>query len=179
MPNDANAPRPNQFLDGFQYYPDDGTLALNEVRYLCSRPTMLVALQKSLESELPYDVQNMIVNAAVADSAGIATRLRETFSFSPDQVISTFARLMSESGWGAMRVEMLQEEMGEVVVRVDGSAFAGEYGPSTTSICLYTLGMLHGAILAAFNEQVEGQEVQCVAKGDSCCRFAFSVVRSL
>ena len=63
---------------------------------------------------------------------------------------------------------------GEVVFKVVGSPFAEAYGPSTQSVCYTVLGFLQGAAMTLFDKETDGLEVQCMAKGDTCCRFVVS-----
>jgi predicted hydrocarbon binding protein len=66
---------------------------------------------------------------------------------------------------------MLNLESSELVVKVEGSPIAEMYGPSVKPVCHILSGLFQGAGVAIFDREVEGQEVQCYARGDDVCRF--------
>jgi predicted hydrocarbon binding protein len=164
----------NSFLDNFEFEPAEGRLGLQGVRYLLMRPSILVELQKALESQLPYDAPAILTGAAQAEGVAVAGRLKEVFAYSEAEVVSTLLFHLQQGGWGALSAEMINTETREVVVRGEGSPFAEGYGPSIGPVCHLLLGVLNGMAIALFESEVEGLEVQCQAKGDQACRFVVS-----
>ena len=75
---------------------------------------------------------------------------------------------------GAMSMEMANLEREELVFKVLDSPFAEVYGPSTQPVCYTLLGVLRGVAMTLFDKPADGGEVQCAAKGDTCCRFVVS-----
>ena len=69
---------------------------------------------------------------------------------------------------------MINMDMKELVVKVKESPFAEEYGPSVNSVCHLLLGLFRGVGIALFDCGVDGQEVQCAAKGDAACLIVVS-----
>ncbi len=164
----------NQLLDSLEYDPERGSLALQSVRYVLMPPTLLVELQKVLESEHGRDAAAFFIEAGVGEGAALAGRFRDVFGYPPEQILSSVAFVLTESGWGTFTVEMMNLEGRELVFKVAESPFAEVYGPSIQPVCHIVQGLLRGAGLALFEGEMTGMEVQCAAKGDTCCRFVVS-----
>jgi predicted hydrocarbon binding protein len=167
----------NQLLESIEHVPEEGRLTLQSARYLLVQPALLVELQKALETQIPSEASSVLARVSQTDGATLGTRLKEVFSYSEEQVLSSFAFMLGESGWGATSVEMLNLESKEIVLKVVDSPFAEEYGPSVNPVCHLLLGLFEGVAMALFDIEVEGQEVQCSARGDGLCRFAVSAKR--
>lgn len=164
----------NQLLESMSYTPEEGKLSLQSARYLLVRPGLLVEVQKALETHIPTEAGSVLAEAALSDGVMLATRLKEVFSYSGEEVLSSLAYMMGESGWGVAKVEILNLEFKELVLKVSSSPFAEEYGPSVNPVCHFLLGLFQGVAKALFDCDVDGQEVQCFARGDDVCRFAIS-----
>ena len=164
----------NQLLDSLSYESERGSLALQSARYVMIRPTLFVDLQKSIESQLGNDAGMILAETAAVEGASLAGLYRDAFGYPEDQVLGSVAFMLSESGWGAVSVEMMNLEGRELVFKVVESPFAGCYGPSIQSVCYTLLGTFQGVAMTIFESQATGMEVQCEAKGDSCCRFVVS-----
>lgn len=164
----------NQLLGSLTYEAERGALSLSSTRYLMLSPAMFVELQKSVESYLPQEVGEIMTQAAEGDGSFLASRYRDVFGYPVEQVLSAVSYMLTESGWGAMTVEMAHVEGEELVFKVLDSPFAEVYGPSTQPVCYPLLGVLRGVAMTLFDKAAEGAEVQCVAKGDTCCRFVVS-----
>ena len=164
----------NQILESFSFDAEEGRLDLQGLRYLLIRPSLLSELQKNLESLLPEEVANILSDVGQTEGLVLAGRLKDVFSYPPDQVLSSLAFMMGESGWGAVLVQMVNVERSELVLKVNGSPFAEEYGPSVRPVCHLLLGLFRGAGMALFDREVIGEEVQCAAKGDAACLFVVS-----
>lgn len=164
----------NQLLENFEFDPERGALDLQGVRYLLMRPDTLVEMQKLLESHLPEETAGLLRQAGAEDGARMAIRFRDAFSYGDEEVLSSSTFLLAQSGWGALSVEMAHFQGREIVVKARDSATAEIYGPSVYPVCHLLLGLLEGVAMTLFDSEVDGQEVQCEAKGDSCCRFVIS-----
>jgi predicted hydrocarbon binding protein len=161
----------NQILESLLYEPEQGKLSLQGVRYVLLRPGILVDLQKSLETHLPYDAAAVLAGASQAEGMVLASRLKEVFGYTGAEVLRSLAFMLQQAGWGTITVEMANWESRELVFRADASPFVEDYGPSVVPVCHFLQGLLAGAAIVLFDTEVEGAEVQCVAKGDSACRF--------
>ena len=161
----------NQLLDSLIYTPEEGKLSLQAARYLLIRPDVLVDIQKALETHIPKDAATVLAEASQNDGVTMAGRLREVFSYSVEQVLSSFAFMLGEAGWGVTTVEMLNVENWELVLKVQDSPFAEIYGPSVNPVCHILSGIFQGVGTAIFDRDVDGQEIQCFARGDDVCRF--------
>lgn len=164
----------NQLIGSLSYSSERGTVRLSDARYVLLSPALFVELQKSVETSLPADVGRIVAQAAEGEGAFLASRYRDVFGYTPEDVLTTVGFVVSESGWGAMRVEMSNFAMKELVLKLTDSAFAESYGPSTQSVCHTVRGLLRGVAMTLFESHVEAAEVQCEAKGDACCRFVLS-----
>jgi len=164
----------NQLLGSLSYDPERGALALSNARYVMLSPSIFVELQKSVEASLPQQVAEIMTETAEGDGAFLASRYRDVFGYPPEQVLTAVSYMLSESGWGAMSVEMAHIEGEELVFKVRDSPFAEVYGPSTQPVCYTLLGVLRGVGMTLFDKPVDGGEVQCAAKGDDSCRFVVS-----
>lgn len=164
----------NQLLDSLSYDAETGSLSLQSARYMMVRPTLFVELQKSIEGALGHEAAEILSQTAAEDGAALAGRLRDVFGYPAEQVLSTVAFVLSESGWGAVHVEMANLEGRELVIKVVESPFADAYGPSTQPVCHTLLGTFRGAAMTIFDTETTGMEVQCAAKGDASCRFVVS-----
>jgi len=161
----------NQLLESIAYEPDGGKLTLQAARYMLIRPELLVELQKAIETHLPHEANEILSAAAQNDGVTLASRLKEIFSYSEEQILSSMAFMLAESGWGLTSPEMVNVERMEIVLKVTSSPFAEEYGPSVNPVCHFLLGLFQGAAMVMFEREIDGQEVQCVARGDDVCRF--------
>ncbi len=164
----------NQLLESLDYESDEGRLSLQAVRYVLARPSLLTELQKSLETHLPQEAAGILTSVAQNEGAALATRLKEVFSYDEQQILSSVSHILGEGGWGSATLEMLNLDFREFVIKIKGSPFAEEYGPSIHPVCHLLLGLYKGAALAIFDRDVDGQEVQCFAKGDDVCRFVLT-----
>jgi predicted hydrocarbon binding protein len=164
----------NQLLDSLEYDPERGSLSLQSARYVLTPPSLLMEIQKNLEGEYGRDAAALLIEAGVGEGASLAGRFRDVFGYPPEQVLSSVAFLLSESGWGVFSVEMMNLEGRELVFKVLESPFAEIYGPSIQPVCHVVQGLLRGVGLVLFDAETTGMEVQCAAKGDTCCRFVVS-----
>ncbi len=164
----------NQLLDSFEYDPERGSLALQSARFVLMPPALLMEIQKNLEGEHGREAAAFFIEAGVGEGTALAGRFRDIFGYPAGQVLSSVAFMLSESGWGHFTVEMMNLEGRELVFKVVESPFAEVYGPSIQPVCHIVLGLLRGVALAIFDAETTGMEVQCAAKGDTCCRFVVS-----
>jgi uncharacterized protein len=161
----------NQLLDSLTYDADTGSLSLQSARYLLLSPTILVELQKGLEGTIGRETQELFVQSAMTEGAVLASRFRDVFGYPPEQVLGAVNFVLSESGWGVVSTDMANLEGREIVFKILESPFADAYGPSTQSVCHTALGIFQGVAMTLFDSESTGMEVQCTAKGDTCCRF--------
>jgi predicted hydrocarbon binding protein len=164
----------NQLLDSLNFDADTGTLSLQSARYVLMPPALLVEIQKSLENSLGHEVAEVFSQSASIEGAALASRFRDVFGYPPEQVISTVAFVLTESGFGLVACEMMNLEGRELVFKILECPFADAYGPSTQPVCHAVLGVLRGVAMTIFESETSGLEVQCAAKGDTCCRFVVS-----
>jgi uncharacterized protein len=161
----------NQLLDSLTYDAETGSLSLQSARYVLLSPSILVELQKGLESVIGHETIELFVQSATTEGVVLSSRFRDVFGYSPDQVLGAVNFVLSESGWGVVTTEMANMEGREIVFKILESPFAAAYGPSTQPVCHTVLGVFQGVAMTLFDSESSGMEVQCIAKGDTCCRF--------
>jgi predicted hydrocarbon binding protein len=164
----------NQLLESLEYDAERGSLTLQSARYVLMPPAILMELQKNLEAAHGREAAQFFVEAGLGEGTALAGRYRDVFGYPPDQVLGAVSFMLSEAGWGAFSVEILSLEGRELVFKVLESPFADVYGPSIQPVCHLVLGLLQGVGMALFDAETTGMEVQCAAKGDTCCRFVVS-----
>ena len=164
----------NQLLDSLTYDPETGTLSLQSARYVLMPPALLVEIQKSLEESMGREVAEIFSQSAALEGSALASRFRDVFGYPPEQVVATVAFVLTESGFGSVTCEMMNLEGRELVFKILECPFADCYGPSTQPVCHAVLGLLRGVAMTVFESEASGMEVQCAAKGDTCCRFVVS-----
>ena len=166
----------NQLLDSLGYDAETGTLSLQSARYVLMPPALIVEIQKNLEGTIGHEVADIFSQSAAAEGAALASRFRDVFGYPPEQVLSTVAFVLTESGFGSVVCEMMNFEGRELVFKILECPFADAYGPSTQPVCHAVRGLLQGVAMTIFEAETSGMEVQCAAKGDTCCRFVVSAI---
>lgn len=161
----------NQLLDSLTYDAEAGSLSLQSARYVLLSPSILVEIQKGLEGMIGRETVDLFVQSAMTEGAVLASRFRDVFGYPPEQVLGAVNFVLSESGWGVVSTDMANLEGRELVFKILGSPFADAYGPSVQSVCHTALGVFQGVAMTLFDAESSGMEVQCAAKGDTCCRF--------
>jgi len=164
----------NQLLGSLEYDSERGSLSLQSARYVLTPPSLLMEIQKNVEGEHGRDAAAFFIEAGVGEGASLAGRFRDVFGYPPEQVLSSLAFLLSVSGWVIFSVDRMNLEGRELVFKVLESPFAEIYGPSIQPVCHIVLGLLRGVGFVLFDVETTGMEVQCAAKGDTCCRFVVS-----
>lgn len=98
-------------------------------------------------------------------------RYREIFNLSEHEIIRFMIEMGTQIGWGRFEPEKFDPLNHTLTVNVHHSPFAGVYGSSNTPVCHFICGVLSGMVSVIFNGQNRMREVDCLAKGDSFCRF--------
>jgi hypothetical protein len=128
------------------------------------------------DSEAPGELPSAETARSSAERLedGVVLELDSEMPLPPGNRVLRSLASCSGVGWGVIRVEMLNPDRQELVVKVTESPLAEAYGPSVRPVCHLLLGLFEGVAISVFNSEVEGQEVQCGACGDMACRFAIS-----
>ena len=90
----------NQLLGNLTFDPEGGALSLQSARYIMMSPTLLVELQKSIEGHLPQDVAEIMTQTAFGEGAILASRYRDAFNYSAEEVARAVSYMLTQSGWG-------------------------------------------------------------------------------
>ena len=119
----------NQLLGNLTFHPEHGALSLQSARYVMMSPTLVVELQKKIEAHLPQEVVEIMTQTAFGDGASLASRYRDAFNYSTEQVAHAVSYMLTQSGWGAMSTEMVNLENQEGRVQGCWLAFRGSLRP--------------------------------------------------
>jgi predicted hydrocarbon binding protein len=97
-------------------------------------------------------------------------------------VMEQYLGSAGDRGWGRFEIMELDQETGQGLFHLHGSAVARENGPSETPVCDHLPGSLAGAMQAILDHQdrgikVAGREVGCLAQGEEYCRFVVEPVK--
>ena len=80
--------------------------------------------------------------------------------------------LLSQFGWGSMKVVELDLEKESLRLHVKNSLIADSYEEKQEHpVCYFTAGMIAGGIEIVFGHNMDCREVKCKACGDEYCEF--------
>ena len=80
--------------------------------------------------------------------------------------------LLSQFGWGSMKVVELDLEKEFIRLHVKNSLIADSYEEKQEHpVCHFTAGMIAGGIESVFGQNMDCREVKCKACGDEYCEF--------
>lgn len=180
----------NSILAGLTFDGARGALLYNEVRYLLIRPETLIAFQKAAEEKLGAEADRLLYEGGFAGGALSAKKYREVFGQSDEQSVEFMAKMGTEIGWGRMHVSVFSASSGELELVVQDSPFAGAYGRAGRGVCHLIRGVFAGLASGIFSRSLESRvegttraqdeagalriaasEVECLAMGNSRCRF--------
>ncbi|MDY6865685.1 MAG: V4R domain-containing protein [Halobacteriota archaeon] len=86
------------------------------------------------------------------------------------------ADLMSQFGWGSMKITEFDTEAGFIRLCVKDSVVADSYDEEQEKpVCFFISGMIAGGASALLDRDIECKEVKCKACGEDHCEFVISV----
>lgn len=178
--------RAEKFVEGlfsdFKRRPEDGTLHIGGERYVLVRAeslylTWFEALAAAFGEEAAAEfVYNTAREIGRSDSAAFSKRLQLTDGLDR---LSSGPVHFAHAGWAL--VDILEDSKPSM----DESYFLHYYHPNTfesevarhqgkkldTCGCLFSAGYSAGWCSDAFQVEVHGREIRCVARGDAHCEF--------
>jgi len=134
-----------------------------------------VKLQKNAEKILGIEGASVLFYETGKNAGEMwINRFKKEWDMRERDFIEAVRKFYAELGWGKFQVE--ENNQDELVVRVENSFIARGYGRSGTPICHFLRGYNAGIAWALKGRDVDAEEVQCAARGDSCCEFALTYV---
>ena len=166
----------NEILDNMESLPDAGALMYKDVRYILIRPETLIEFQKTLEADLSVEkVGQALYSGGHRGGSLSATRFRQEFSYTPEEIVHFMAKMGGQIGWGRMEITALDLKRGTLEIEVHHSAFAEAYQQAKTPVCHMIRGVFAGTWEGAIERQVNGLETRCRAvDGPGACKFIFT-----
>ncbi|OGP73214.1 MAG: hypothetical protein A2V86_13335 [Deltaproteobacteria bacterium RBG_16_49_23] len=161
----------NKILKDLCFAPERGGLFYKEARYLLIRPEVLVTFQKEIEKELGEKADRILFQSGFQGGSLSSKKYREVFHFSDEEMVRFMIEMGPQIGWGRFELEGFDPVKKELSVKVYHSPFAEAYGSSTTPVCHFICGVLSGMAGVVFNQESKADEILCLAKGDSFCKF--------
>ena len=134
-------------------------------------------IQRTVEGAVGIDGKALLV--ATAERV-FSKYVRDTFVDGDSLAIrwAMAEQLYAHLGYG--RIDLSRVAEGEIVAPsshfVEGWSVG--LGRRSEPVCSFTEGYIQGAIFAVTGELTDVQEVECMASGGSCCRFAIKRGRS-
>jgi predicted hydrocarbon binding protein len=166
----------NPILAELKFDAGRGALLYNDVRYMLIRPETLIALQKAAAEILGADADGLLYAGGFTGGALSAKKYREVFGLSDEQSVEFMAKMGTEIGWGKMRVANFSPSAHELDLVVESSPFASSYGRAERGVCHMIRGVFAGLASGIFSMPVASHEVECLAIGSPCCRFAIRAI---
>jgi predicted hydrocarbon binding protein len=163
----------NEILDNLKV--ETGRLTFRDVRYMLIRPDTVVDFQKSVEEMVgPERCAEAMMAGGYTGGSRSSKRYKEVFGYTDEEIVAFMCRMGGEIGWGKFGLIDLNATDKRLVIEVEDSPFAEAYGrdqPSSFPVCHMIRGVLAGMAAGIFGGDVASEETECVAKGDSVCRF--------
>jgi predicted hydrocarbon binding protein len=154
----------------FEHDLNDGAISDGAIRYLMIRPDVLMGVAHELPQEQAREFFRALESSAFRHSRHSFERYRSSGRFAVDDFLRGVAGVAANLGWGAWRLEDLENGAREVQVR--NSPFAAGYGGSVHPVCAAITGVLKAIVLVGYEQDADVKEVECASRsGGPACRF--------
>jgi predicted hydrocarbon binding protein len=144
---------------------EPGVLSWRGGRYLLIRPETLAALRRAVEQAVGDRAAECFAAGGRAGGGRAAGHLTGT----PRERVERLAAMGSAIGWGDFALESFTAD--RLVVTVRRSPFAEAHGASPHPVCDLVRGVLESLTESVFGTRWAVTEVECVAVGQTQCRF--------
>ena len=102
-------------------------------------------------------------------------RIEEEWKLEGEELIRGLEEFYAEVGFGKFIIGKAKAER-ELIIKVENSFIAKEYGKSDVPVCHFIRGYCAGIGEALTNQEMDAEEVKCVACGDDHCEFVVKPV---
>lgn len=161
----------NRILKDLRFDGEKGGLFFQGVRYLLIRPEVLITFQKEIEKEFPEKAEKILFKSGFQGGMLSSKKFKEVFQLSDEETIRFMMEMGGQIGWGRFKLIRFDPLLHQLSLKVYFSPFAETYGKSEKSVCHFIRGVMAGLAFTIFHKEVHAEEIECLAKGDSFCRF--------
>ena len=172
----------NEYKQGINIDFDNGQLRFQSLPIMWSRSELWYHIQTEIEALIGDAGPTIIQRIGKPNGANFymlskGYLAQQNSEITDEELMKYLCAENYAIGWGKMRIE--KEENKIVVVSETGfpvgQAYKVRQRKSSNSADSYFLGYLEGFFSAMDRVNYKGQEIECLAKGDSCCKFIFEV----
>lgn len=161
----------NKILKDLYFDDEKCGLFFQGIRYLLIRPEVLVTFQKEIENALDEKASMILFNSGFQGGVLSSKRYQEVYKFSNEEIIRFMLEMGGQIGWGRFELVRFDPVNFRLSLKVYYSPFAEAYGKSERPVCHFIRGVMAGLAFTIFNKEIYAEETDCLAKGDSFCRF--------
>ena len=163
------------FLD---WHEEEGYLSIIERSTVMPKELFGAILRRTLSA---VDEDTLFDLLKEAGREGAEAELRNFENLPPDvsktKLIVAIATIWRRLGWGKMIYSKFSRKTGEAIFKMVNSFEADCWGKSDRPTCSLVLGFTLGLMEWALGVPMDGEERQCVAKGDPYCEFVMWPVK--
>jgi predicted hydrocarbon binding protein len=153
------------FRDRLEFDSERGEYRDGAIRYMMIRPDALMGMIAELpEAMRPHAMEGFV--RAIRRFGGHSARTYQDSG--TDDLLRTIEETAPQLGWGIW--SLTRTESGFALM-VENSPFAAGAGRSAHPVCAPIRGMLTAVGELVLSQDITVCEVECAAKGDTCCRF--------
>jgi len=151
---------------------EPGEFFTHELPALIVSSAVFVGILKLAESIVGTDSAAVIFYEA-GKKVGInrTKYFKDTWKLDGSAFVRAMEEFVAELGWGKFSVDLEA-----LVIKVENSFIAKEYGESEVPVCHFLRGCCAGMGEVLTNRALDGEEMKCAACGDDCCEFVLSPV---
>ncbi len=136
-----------------------------------------VRIQKEAEKILGDGAAVIFYEAGKKAVLVSVKRIEEEWKSEGEELIRSLEEFYAEVGFGKFIIGEAKVEGGEeLMIKVENSFIAKEYGKSDVPVCHFLRGYCAGIGEALTNQEMDAEEVKCVACGDNHCEFVVKMV---
>lgn len=147
-----------------------GILESRGERVLVLHPSLVVNIQKQLESTVGISARGFLYLAGARSGKAIAENLSARPS-RPAELLGDALERFSGQGWGRFDLTIVDSAGSMYSVSLVESAIASNYGPSKKPVCHLIAGWIAGLAEELVGQRLMCDETACKAQGRPRCEF--------
>ncbi len=134
-----------------------------------------VRIQKEAENILGDGAAVIFYEAGKKAVQVSVKRIEEEWKLEGIELVRCLEEFYAEVGFGRFTIGEAKAE-GELVIKVENSFIAREYGKSDVPVCHFLRGYCAGIGERFSGREMDAEELKCVACGDEHCEFLVKTV---
>jgi predicted hydrocarbon binding protein len=154
---------------------DRGEFFVIGYRTLMLSNKTFVRIQKEAEKILGDGAAVIFYEAGKKAVLVSVKRIEEEWKLEGEELIRGLEEFYAEVGFGKFIIGKAKAER-ELIIKVENSFIAKEYGKSDVPVCHFIRGYCAGIGETLTNQAMDAEEVKCVACGDDHCEFVVKTV---